>query len=125
MCPLVLTVLPTGGAHVYYDDGRCVCGHDTFIRISSNGYFKYAPGHGVPERREFSVRPHGDEWEVLGLPHSAWSWSPLEGEDKVIARVRIRDGALYESWGSSTNWTRHARIHNPYRIWIAKLMEKF
>jgi len=60
----------------------------------------------------------------MGLPHSDMYWSPLEGEDRVIARLRIRDGALYESWGSSTNWTRRARVINPYRVWIAKLSDK-
>ena len=35
--------------------------------------------------------------------------NPLEPEDKVLARFRLGDGALYESWGSGTNWHRLPR----------------
>jgi len=122
--PIVFTAVSPGGTGDYFEDGRCACGNDIFIRIEGDGYYRYSPGHGVPERRSFTIRRHDDEWEVMGLPHSDLYWSPLEGENKVIARLRFRDGALFESWGSSTNWTRHARVYNPYRIWIAKLLDK-
>ena len=64
------------------------------------------------------------ELEVLGLPHSDLYRSPLEGEDKVIARLRFRDGALYESWGDTTNWTRLPRVYNIWRVWSAKLLKE-
>ena len=112
------------GTRGYFYDGRCVCGHDCFVRIQGDGYFKYSPGHGVPEHREFTLRPRDGGWEVLGLPHSDLYWSPLEGEDKVIARLRFRDGALYESWGSTTSWKRLPRAYNIWRIWVAKLLKE-
>lgn len=124
VAPIVSTALSASGTSGYFEDGRCACGHDSFVRIKDGGYFQYSPGHGVPEHRSFTIRAHDGEWEVLGLPHSDAYWSPLEGEDRVIARLRFRDGALYESWGTSTNWTRHARVYNPYRIWIARLLDK-
>lgn len=110
--------------HGYFYVGRCICGHDSFVRIQGDGYFKYSPGHGVPERRAFKLRPRDGGWEVLGLPHSDLYWSPLEGEDRVIARLRLGDGALYESWGTSTNWTRLPRAYNIWRVWWAKLLKQ-
>jgi hypothetical protein len=122
--PIVFTALSTRGTGGYFEDGRCACGNDIFVRIQGNGYYRYSPGHGMPESRSFTIRRHDDEWEVMGLPHSDLYWSPLEGENKVIGRLRFHDGALFESWGNGTNWTRHARIYNPYRIWIAKLFDR-
>jgi hypothetical protein len=112
------------GTHGYFYAGRCICGHDSFIRIQGDGYFKYSPGHGVPEQRAFTLRPRDGGWEALGLPHSDRYWSPLEGEDKVIGQLRLRDGALYESWGRSTNWDRFPRAYNIWRIWVAKLLKE-
>ena len=112
------------GTRGYFYAGRCICGHDSFIRIQGDGYFTYSPGHGVPEQRAFTVRPREVGWDVLGLPHSDMYWSPLEGKDKVIARLLLRDGALYESWGSSTNWQRLPKAYNIWRIWAAKLLKE-
>jgi hypothetical protein len=55
---IVFTAVAAGGTRGYFEGGRCVCGHDIFIRVEGNGYFKYSPGHGVPEHRSFTVRPH-------------------------------------------------------------------
>ena len=125
---LVVFVAPIAwsalGTHGYFYAGRCICGHDSFVRIQGDGYFTYSPGHQVPEHRAFALRPREDGWEVLGLPHSQMYRSPLEGEDKVIAHVRFRDGALYETWGSSTNWTRLPKAYNVWRIWAAKLLKE-
>jgi hypothetical protein len=112
------------GTHGYFYDGRCVCGHDCFIRIEGDGYFKYSPGHGVPEHRAFSLRPHDGEWELVGLASSDRFWSPLQGEEKVVARLRLRDGALYESWGGTTNWVRRPRVYNIWQVWAAKLLKE-
>lgn len=122
--PIIFTVLSAKGNGGYFVGGRCACGNDIFIRVEGDGYFKYSPGHGVPERRSFTVHWHNSEGDVMGLPHSDMYWSPLEGENKVIGRLRFHEGALFESWGSSTNWTRLPRVYNPYRIWIAKLLDK-
>jgi len=110
--------------HAYFRAGRCVCGNDAFVRIQGDGYFKYSPGHRVPEHRAFTLRAQGDGWELMGHSHSDLYTSPLEGENKVIARIRLRDGALYESWGTSTNWTRLPRVHNIWRVWWARLLEQ-
>jgi hypothetical protein len=122
--PIVFTALSGNSTHGYFEGGRCLCGHDSFIRIEGGGYFQYSPGHGVPERRSFNVRLHGEEWEVLGHPLSDTYGSALQGEGEVLARLRFREGALFEAWGSGTNWTRHARVYNPYRVWIAKWLNK-
>jgi len=112
------------GTHGYFYDGRCTCGNDVFVRIQGDGYLKYSPGHGVPEHRAFTMRAQRDGWEIMGLPHSDAYSSPLEGADKVIARVRFHDGALYESWGSSTNWNRLPRVYNIWRVWWARLLNQ-
>lgn len=121
LAPVAWSAFGTGG---YFYDGRCACGHDCYVRIHGDGYFSYSPGHEVPEQRKFTLRRNADGWDILGLPHSDMYWSPLEGEDKVIARLRYRDGALYESLGSSTNWTRLPRAYNVWRIWLAKLLKE-
>ena len=122
--PIIYTAVSARGTGGYFDGGRCACGNDIFIRVEGDGYFKYSPGHGVPERRSFAVHWHNGVGDVMGLPHSDLYWSPMEGENKIIGRLRFRDGTLFESWGSSTNWTPRSRVYNPYRIWIAKLLDK-
>jgi hypothetical protein len=97
-------------------------GDDIFIHIVGNRYFNYSPGHGVPERLSYNLRQRGDEWEMLALAPPPNAWAPIR-EGEVIARLKIRDGALYECW-SGANWTRIPRVYNPYRIWIAKLFKK-
>src|SRR6266508_2242932 len=42
-------------------------------------------------------------------------------EGKVVGRLRLHDGALWEQWSGRTNWTRHARVYNPWPIWLARL----
>ena len=113
------------GANAYFYDGRCICGHDSFVRIAGNGYFSYSPGHGVPEHQKFKIGKIADGWAVLGLPHSDKYWSPLEGEDKVIAYLRLGGGALYDSWDGGKNWDRHPRVYNVWRVWAAKVSERF
>ena len=112
------------GTHGYFCEGRCVCGHEVFVRIKRDGYFSYSPGHEVPEHRDFTLRRTSDGRDVMGSPHSDWYWSPLEGENKVVARLRYRDGALYESRGGTTNWNRLPRAHNVWSIWVAKLTKE-
>ena len=121
LAPVAWSAFGTGG---YFFNGRCVCGNDCYVRIQGDAYFSYSPGHEVPEYRKFTLRRTADGWDVLGLPHSDMYWSPLEGENKVIGHLRFRDGALYESWGSSTNWNRLPRAYNVWRIWAAKLLKK-
>jgi hypothetical protein len=50
--------------------------------------------------------------------------SPLEGEDKVVGHIRLHDGALYESWGGSANWSRLPRVYNTWRVWLAELLTR-
>ena len=112
------------GAHGYFYQGRCACGNDVFVRIQGDSYLKYSPGHGVPEHRAFALRAGPDGWDVMGLPQSDRYWSPLEGKDKVMAHLWLRDGALYESWGSSTNGVRLPRVYNIWKVWFAKLLRQ-
>ena len=121
LAPVAWSALGTGG---YFYDGHCVGGNDCCVRIQGDGYLSYSPGHEVPEYRKFTLSRTADGWDVLGLPNSDMYWSPLEGENKVIGRLQFRVGALYESWGSSTNWTRLPRAFNVWRIWAAKLLKK-
>src|SRR3954466_9121760 len=95
MAPVVWSAF---SAHSYFDSGRCLCGHDSFVRIVGDGYFSYSPGHGVPELQQFKIRRTTEGWEVPGLPHSDKYWSPLEGEDRVIAYLQLRSDGLYDSW---------------------------
>jgi hypothetical protein len=117
-------VWSASGKQGYFYSGRCLCGHDSFVRIQGDGYFNYSPGHGVPETRSFSLRPRDDGWDLFGRPHSDAYWSPLEGEDKVIAHIRFHDGALFESWDNGAHWRRLPRAYNVWRIWVAKLLKQ-
>lgn len=120
LAPTVFTVLTARGTSGYFHDGRCMCGHECFIRIEGDGYFQYSPGHGMPEQRVFALRSHNGEWEMLALRPRDDAWSPVE-EGKVVARLRFQGGALYKSWSGTTNWTRHARVYNKWPIWLAEL----
>ena len=112
------------GSRGYFYEGRCFCGYDTFVRVQGDHYFKYSPGHGIPEHPAFTLRARDGGWDVLGLPHSDMYYSPLEGENKVIGHIRISEGVLYQSWDSSTNWQRHPRVYNVWRVWAAKFMDR-
>ena len=112
------------GTHGYFCAGRCACGNDIFVRLQGDGYFKYSPGHGVPEHHAFTVRAQGDGWEVIGPPPSELHSSPSEADNQVLARIRLQDGALYESWGGSTNWTRLPRVYNVWRVWWPRLLNQ-
>jgi hypothetical protein len=111
------------GAHGYFDGGRCTCGNPIFIRIRDDGYFRYSPGHGVPEHRAFALRRRDGGWDVLGLRPPDGVWSPV-AEGEAVARMRLQDGALYESWDSTTNWTRRARVYNVWRVWIPEFLSQ-
>ena len=122
LLPIAYTTFFRHGTNAYFEEGRYMCGHDIFIHIAGDRYFRYSPGHGTPEYLCCSLRQRGDEWEMLALappPYAGTSFREGEG----VARLKIRDGALYECW-SGTNWTRFPRVYNPYRIWIAKLLKE-
>jgi hypothetical protein len=78
----------------------------------------------MPEHRAFTIRAAKDGWEVLRNPDPDPDWSPFFGENEVVARIRFSDGALYESWGSGTDWRRLPKVHNIWRVWWAKLVKK-
>lgn len=121
---LALVAWPASSARGYFYGGRCACGHEIFVRIVGDGLFNYSPGHGVPEHRSFNLRPQRDGWDIMSLPRSDRYWSSLEGENKVLGRVQFREGALWESWGSGTNWARLPRVHNVLRVWRPKLLRE-
>jgi hypothetical protein len=96
---------------------------NVYIHVKGDGYFQFAPGHNMPEHLCYKLRQHADEWEAvaLGSPDGLWS-SKKEGD--VVMRLLLKDGALYESWSGSTNWTLHARIYFPLHVWTAKLLKE-
>jgi len=121
--PVVWSAVST---HAYFYVGRCAGGHCIFVRIRCDGYFSYAPGHGVPESRDFKVRRTVEGWELLGRRLPLCDDSPPEGEDTVVAYLRLRrGGALYSSWDAGRNWQRFPRVYNIWRLWAAKLFERF
>lgn len=115
---------PAFRLHGYFYQGRCGCGHDIFVRIQGDGLFRYSPGHGVPEYRAFRLRALSDGWDIMGVPHGGAYWSPSEGQTSVLGHIRFRDGALWESWGSSTNLMRLPRVRNILRVWWPKLLRE-
>jgi hypothetical protein len=125
LLPFVFTLCRTSGLNVYYEDERrCVCGHITLYRLTKDGIYSYSPGHGVPESLRFKIRAHDAQWDIMGLPHSDVYASPLDGENRVIGHLKVSNGSLYQSWGSSTNWARYPRVLNPYRVWYCKLVDQ-
>jgi hypothetical protein len=112
--------------HAYFCESATIGRFHSFTRIKGDGYFVYAPRHGIPEHRQFKIRRALDGWEVLGSRRFD-DWSPLEGEDGVVGYLRLlhRGGALYSSWDAGKNWTRHPRLYNIWRVWAAKCAERW
>lgn len=112
LAPIAFTALSARGIHGYFEDGRCACGYDKYVRIEGDDYFGYAPGHGYPPHLVFKLRPDKGEYEMLALGDRSdgkyLSFGPAEGS--VVGRLRLQDGALWEQWAGKTNWTRHARV---------------
>ncbi len=109
--------------HAYYYEGRCACGHNCYARIAGDGLFRYSPGHGVPEYRAFTLRPRAGQWDIMGLPHSPTYYSALEGPDKVIGQLKFHNGALCQKWSQGNAWVEYPRVHNPWPILLAKIVE--
>ncbi len=126
LSPIFFQAVFTSAMRGYFEDSRCACGYDSFIHVRSGGYFDETPLHGMGERQGFTLRRAGEEWELLTLPpptNSAFIvFGPPAGE--VAGRVRIQGGDLYLAFAGRTNWTRHARIYNPWRIWLARLQAR-
>ena len=121
--PIVYMALLSRSDCGYFADTRCICGHNCYIHIKSDGYHQYSPGHQVPEHRSFDLRRgQNGEWELLALAPPAGAWSPV-AEGDVVARIRFHDKAMYMAW-SGNNWERHARIYNPWPIWIAQVLRR-
>jgi hypothetical protein len=116
---LVAGAISFNGSGVYYERGRCSCGHPIFIRIAGDGYFSFSPGHGVAEHREYNLRRNNGGWDKLALPPPDGFESVIK-EGSIVGRVRLENGALYETWG--TNWVRCPRVYNNWRLHIAKLL---
>jgi hypothetical protein len=120
LAPIAWSAFGTRG---YFDGGRCTCGNPIFNRIGDDGYFSYSPGHGVPEHRTFAARRNDTGWDLLELP-APGGFASVIAEGSVVARVRLEGSALYESWGSQTNWTRHSRVYDVWRVWIPELLSR-
>src|SRR5690242_1373932 len=87
----------------WFDGYQCACGLSVYIHVKGDRYFQYAPGHHMPEHLCYNLRPHGDEWEAVEIRRPESAWSSLTKEGDVVARLRLSEGALYESWSGSTN----------------------
>ena len=122
LLPMIDAILSRGSLRGYYEDGRCACGHDSYVHIEGDRYWQYSPGHGMPEQHLFNVRPCDDGWELIAVYAPDRVWSPVQ-ESQVTPRLRIQNGDLYESW-AGTNWTRHARVYNPWPVWFAKWLAR-
>lgn len=122
LLPIIAALLSSGSLAGYYQDVRCACGHDSYIHIDGDSYYQYSPGHGMPEQHLFDARPRDGGWELMAVRPPDRFWSPTQ-EYQVAPRLRIENGDLYESW-TGTNWTRHARVYNPWPIWFAQWLGK-
>jgi hypothetical protein len=107
----------------WFEHGRCICGHTVYVHLHGDGYFTYAPGHGVPEHRDYNIRHNGSDFDVVALRPPDWAFSPTP-EGKIVARLRVKNGAVYECWSSTTNWTCLKPVPAPFRIWLAKLLKE-
>ena len=119
---LLLGVFTVISSRYYEDRGaRCLCGYEGLIQIKDDGYYRISPGHGVPASLAYKLRPDKDGWEMLSvrLPGEGTLWmSPASTpEGTVVGRMRFQGGDLWTADIGSTNWTRHARVYNLWRIW--------
>ena len=112
LAPLLFTVAWSRGAQGYFESGRCLCGHASFTYLMQGGYYHYSPGHGMGPHRVFNLKRGANDWEVLSHDGNA------------VARLRFQDGDLLERWSGSTNWVRHRRVYNVWRVWGAALLAK-
>jgi hypothetical protein len=120
LTPILLQFLSTGAMRGYFEDGRCACNYESFIHLRGDGYFDEAPLHGMGEQQLFTLHRRSEEWELRSLPSAANSSFAVFAQD-VTVRARIQSGDLYLAYAGRTNWTRHARVYNPWRIWLARL----
>jgi hypothetical protein len=98
------------GPRGFFEAGRCACGYDIFIQITGDGYFDWCPGHGEAGRLIRPLRQREGELEAFGP------------EGKAILRLRFQGGDLWETPTGSTNWFRHARVYNLWRVWLPALL---
>jgi|ERR1043166_1349180 hypothetical protein len=118
---LSVTLYATTDARAYYIQGRCVCGHNGYVRIVGTDYLSYSPGHGMPEHLSFIARPRGDGWDLIRPPVPPGQyWEPFT--NSTVTRVRIHDGGLYVDDGTHTN--RLPKVLNPWPIWIAGVFKR-
>jgi len=121
LVPIVFALLSVGAMRGYFEDGRCACGYDSFIHLQAGGYFIDTPRHGMPERRVWMLQRQGGEWvaEAVPSPPMTDNFAAIP-PSQATPKLRLEGGDLYTSW-SGTNWTRHPRVYNPWRIWLTRL----
>lgn len=107
--PILAMTLSTRGMDGYFHVGTCMGGHEEFGYVQGDGYFSYCPGHR-DRMRLYSLRPAGEEWEAF------------KSDGSVAFRMKVVDGDLYRSSGIRTNWLKEARVYNPWRLWIPRLL---
>ena len=106
----------------YFEDGRCGCGYDSFIQIRGDRYYTETPLHGR-EAKASALHRQGDEWELVSPPPVTNSLF-MVFTNELVVRVRMEEGDLYLSYAGRTNWARHARVYNPWRIWLPRLQAR-
>jgi hypothetical protein len=99
------------GTYGYFDGGRCMCGNTIYIRIHQDGYYDFSPGHKHKEELLFKLRARDGGWEMMG------------NDGAVIADLRLQGGELWERYSGTPTWSRYPRVHNIWRVWIAKTVE--
>jgi hypothetical protein len=107
------------GLHGYFEGVRCWCDYPNYYYFQDNKLCELTPGEGNWGRPLYSLRPVAGGWEARNIaptPHPT-SFAVVKGGELVL-RLRMQGGDLYESWGSGTNWIRHARIYNVWSVWF-------
>ena len=111
VAPMVFAYFRPRGLAGYYQIGSmtCACGHIPFTRITEDEYCVYLPAHNSTSFA-YRLRKQGSEWVATQDPTPTNSF-----------RLRVRDGEVYCSDFSGTNWYHKERVYNLWRVWIPRL----
>jgi hypothetical protein len=117
LAPIVYQALSAGQMRGYFENSWRPSSSRSFILIKDDGCYAETPQQGMVELIG-PLRREGDAWLLQPRPPEAlFSVIPHEYDARCL---RIQDGDLYEALAGTTNWTRHARVYNPWRVWLAR-----
>jgi hypothetical protein len=126
LAPILFQLLSAGAMRGYFKDGRCMCGYESFIHITGGTYYSDNTQHGMGVDLVGLVQREGDKWVLRLQPKpelTNYGVMVITGPGGN-PRLRIQGGDLYAAWGNNTDWKRHPRVYNPWRIWLARLFAK-